>query len=120
MDAGRIRYIAALPKGQQVIDQILDDQNPLSLQKLENQFGIEMLQTLQQDERFMVSLLYYFGVLTITGNGTLGEPILGVPNLVIRGLYIEQLKKYTLPNAQDDQTVERMAQQFYQLPAGDR
>ena len=114
MDAGRIRYISSLPQGQLVLDQILDEQHPLELQKLENQFGVEMLQRIQQDARYMVSLLYYFGVLTIHGVSALGNPVLSVPNLVIRGLYVESLKRQALPNPQDDLKVERLAEQFYQ------
>lgn len=114
MDAGRIRYIAALAKGQQVIDQILDDEHPLELQKLEDQFGVEMLHRVQQDARYMVSLLYFFGVLTINDVSLLGKPVLGIPNLVIRGLYVERLKRQVLPDPQDDITVEHLTEKFYQ------
>jgi hypothetical protein len=114
MDAGRIRYIASLPSGQQVIDQILDEQHALVLQKLEDQFGVEKLHEIQQDKNYMISLLYYFGVLTISGVTELGEPLLGVPNLVIQGLYIQELKKHVLPNPQEGRAVEQLARQFYQ------
>ena len=113
MDAGRINYIAALPDGASVIAQIIDEQTPLLLEKLENHFGIEMLQTLQQDERFMVSLLYYFGVLTIVDNGAAGDPILGVPNLVVQGLYISQLRKKVLANPRDEHAISQVAREFY-------
>ena len=33
LDAGRIRYIASLPQGQPVVDQILDEQHPLEVAK---------------------------------------------------------------------------------------
>lgn len=114
MDAGRIRYIAALPNGHSVIDQIVDDEHPVSLQELEDQFGMEKLREVQQDSRYMLSLLYFFGVLTIRDLGGLGNLVLGVPNLVIRGLYVESLKRHALPRPQDDQLAERLAEQFYQ------
>lgn len=114
MDAGRIRYIAALPNGHSIIDQIVDEEHPVSLQGLEDQFGVEKLREVQQDSRYMLSLLYFFGVLTIRGIGSLGNLVLGVPNLVIRGLYVESLKRQALPRPQDDQLAERLAEQFYQ------
>ncbi len=114
MDAGRIRYIAALPNGHGIIDQIVDDEHPVMLQELENQFGVEKLREVQQDSRYMLSLLYFFGVLTIRDIGELGKLVLGVPNLVIRGLYVERLKRHALPRPQDDQLAESLAEKFYQ------
>ena len=114
MDAGRIRYIAALPNGHSIIGQIVDDEHPIALQALENQFGVEKLREVQQDSRYMLSLLYFFGVLTIRDIGELGKMVLGVPNLVIRGLYVERLKRHALPRPQDDQLAEHLAEQFYQ------
>jgi hypothetical protein len=113
MDAGRIRYIADLPEGGRILEQILDEQTPLTLEKIESQFGVEMLHTLQHDERFMVSLLYFFGVLTITGTGLAGDPILGVPNLVIQGLYVSQLRKSLLDSPKDDNAVSKLAREFF-------
>jgi hypothetical protein len=114
MDAGRIRYIAALPNGHSMIDQIVDDEHPVTLQELESQFGVEKLREVQQDSRYMLSLLYFFGVLTIRDIGDLGKLVLGVPNLVIRGLYMESLKRHALPRPQDDQLAESLAEKFYQ------
>jgi hypothetical protein len=112
MDAGRIRYMAALPAGAAVIDQILDAQNPVVLQRLENQFGVENLREVQQNSHYMLSLLYYFGVLTLQGRSELGEWVLGVPNLVIYGLYIERLKTNALPAARDRLAVTDLVRQF--------
>ncbi|MEN9423934.1 MAG: hypothetical protein RL122_1317 [Pseudomonadota bacterium] len=114
MDAGRIRYMAALPNGHSIIDQIMNDEHPVMLQELENQFGVEKLREVQQDSRYMLSLLYFFGVLTIRDIGELGKLVLGVPNLVIRGLYVERLKRHALPRPQDDQLAESLAEKFYQ------
>ncbi len=114
MDAGKIRYIAALPRGEAVIRKLMDEQTPMLIDALENRFGIEALQELQGEERFMVSLLYYFGVLTLTGRGILGELELGIPNLVTKALYVEALRKRVLPEAQDTDTVRALARQVYQ------
>ena len=114
MDAGKIAYIANLPNGEAIIRQIMDEDNPLLLTSLENRFGIESLRELQSSERFMVSLLYYFGVLTLTGRGMLGELAFGVPNLVIRALYVEELRKRALPDVRDSDKVIHLARGFYQ------
>jgi hypothetical protein len=114
MDAGKISYIANLPNGERVIRQIMDDENPILLDSLENRFGVESLRELQNSERFMVSLLYYFGVLTLTGRGMLGELAFGVPNLVIRALYVEELRKRALPDVRDSDKVIHLARGFYQ------
>jgi hypothetical protein len=114
MDAGKIRYIAGLLNGEALIRQIVDGQIPLLLDALEDRFGVEALREMQSGEKFMVSLLYYFGVLTITGRGVLGELAFGVPNLVIRSLYVEELRKRVLPDAQDTDKVRHLARHFYQ------
>jgi hypothetical protein len=93
MDANKIRYIANLPNGENIIHQLLDEQSPMLLDELEDRFGVEALRELQSGEKFMISLLYYFGVLTIVGRGELGELVFGIPNLVIRALYVEELRK---------------------------
>jgi hypothetical protein len=115
MDASRVRYIASLPEGSNVIANILDEQNPLLLPYLETQFGVEQLHKLQTDPRYMASLLYFFGVLTIGGTaGALEEMKLEVPNRVIFALYVETLREKALPDLADRRHVEALAKQFYQ------
>ncbi|MGB1011558.1 MAG: AAA family ATPase [Thiolinea sp.] len=113
MDAGKIRYIAGLPDGERIVRQILDEQPTLVLDALEDRFGVEALREMQSGQKFMLSLLYYFGVLTITGRSALGELAFGVPNLVIRSLYVEELRKRVLPDAQDGDKVQHLARDFY-------
>ncbi|MGB3919097.1 MAG: AAA family ATPase [Thiothrix litoralis] len=114
MDANKIRYIADLPGGQSLIAHILDEQQALGVTSLEDRFGVESLRDIPRDQRFMGSLLYYFGVLTITGRSAIGELELNAPNLVIRGLYLEELKRKLLPNTQDSDTMQAAAKAFYQ------
>ena len=61
----------------------------------------------------MASLLYYFGVLTLTGQGVLGKAILNIPNLVARSLYVERLCELWLPTYEDRQTLPRLAETVY-------
>lgn len=92
MDAGRIRYIANLEGYREVIDSIIDEQNPVELDTLADDFGVENIGRIKQDKRYMLSLMYYFGILTLGGIASDGSLILTIPNLVVRGLYLEQLK----------------------------
>lgn len=113
-DAGRIRYIAQLPEGSKVMGRIMDEQNPLTLPYLEAQFGVEQLNQLQEDSRYMASLMYFMGILTVQNVVGLGELQLGIPNLTIRALYVQQLLKQSLPHPNDQQSVEKLAKAFYQ------
>lgn len=114
MDANKIAYIASLPTGKGVINSILNEQIPLIVSQLENQFGMEKLRNLKNDPNYMIALLYFFGVLTISGRGAIGGLILSVPNLVIHGLYIAELKERLLPDGMERFMLQQMAEQFYQ------
>lgn len=115
MDASRIRYIAQLPKGAEIVERVLDEEQPLLIPYLESQFGVEHLHKLHNDPRYMLSLLYFFGVLTIKGTaGEFDELALAVPNQVIYALYVEALREKILPTMSERQTVEQLARQFYQ------
>jgi hypothetical protein len=76
MDRSKITYISRLPSGENLIMQAVNDSQPLTIQRLADQFGMtEMLHTVK-DTTFMASLLYFFGVLTLNGNNEFGERIL--------------------------------------------
>ena len=112
MDAGRIRYIANLAQGQTVIDSVLDEEQPATIAQLASDFGVENLERVEQDTDYMLSLLYYFGVLTLGGVDEYGSLILKIPNLV-HALYLEELKRQTLPDIRQEKTAQKIAQQFF-------
>ncbi|WP_020396956.1 AAA family ATPase [Thiolinea disciformis] len=114
MDTARIRYLASQPSGTGVIERILDEENTITLDILETRFGVEKLAELKQDEHYLLSLLYYFGVLTIVDTDILGKLTLGIPNLVTRALYVDELRQRILPAAKERIAVANMAEQFYQ------
>ncbi|MBF0468250.1 MAG: hypothetical protein HQK61_05115 [Desulfamplus sp.] len=60
-----------------------------------------MLSDSSKDHSFLVSFLYYFGVLTIAGDTDDLQSILKVPNLVIKGLYVDRICKMFLPMPDD-------------------
>lgn len=113
MDAGRIRYIAQLDGGQTVIDRILDEQSEVTLDQLSDDFGIENVWRLKQDSRYIVSLMYYFGILTLGGVAFDGSIILKTPNLIVRGLYLERLKLNALPDIKTEENAHQLVKQFY-------
>jgi hypothetical protein len=114
MDRGKIIYISQLPHGEQVILAALNEEKPLAIAQLASRFGVNDMLTGTKDTPFMVSLLYYFGVLTFGGDMPNGQLIFRIPNLVMRKLYVEQLQDLFLPDWTAREEVRRITQQFYQ------
>jgi len=86
MDRNRIDYIARQPHGEALVSAALDTAHPLSVDRLEQRFGVERMLHAPQTEGFLASLLYFFGVLTYSGRDALGKRQLSIPNLVVRKL----------------------------------
>jgi len=113
MDKGKLAYISDLRYGEQVIVQALNQQPLLTLEQLANGFGVEDVLSKPKDVTFIISLLYYFGILTQAGVDEIGELVFQIPNLVIRKLYVEQLKELLLPDLMDQNQSRQLAKQFY-------
>ncbi|HAS51921.1 MAG TPA: AAA family ATPase, partial [Gammaproteobacteria bacterium] len=106
-------YIAELPHGEEVLAQALNGEQGVLIPRLAKRFGVADVLIAVKDQPFMASLLYYFGILTLTGVGILGKSILNIPNLVARALYVERLRETWLPTYEDHQTIPRLAENFY-------
>ncbi len=113
MDRGKLRYIAELPHGEDLLVQALNGEEGIAIPQLAQRFGVADVLAAVKDQPFMASLLYYFGVLTLTGQGILGQAILNIPNLVARSLYVERLRESWLPTYEDRQTIPRLAETVY-------
>jgi hypothetical protein len=100
MDRDRINYIAQLPNGPALIQRICDDSQQVIVPKLHDRFGVKDMLEQEQEEEALASLLYYLGVLTQDKVVALGKLQLRIPNLVIRSLYVEKLRKLLLPDVQ--------------------
>jgi len=112
MDKGKITYISLMPDGGQLIIDALDNNHQIVISELSDRFGVaEVLQT-TKDNQFMVSLLYYFGVLTFDGYDERGYLILRIPNLVVQKLYVERIQEMLLPKSKDE--AGRVVKLFYQ------
>ena len=114
MDRGKLTYIAGLPNGEQVIVQAVNSEPPLTLKQLSNRFGVEDVLYSSKDTRFIISLLYYFGILTLAGETQLLKPCFKIPNLVMQKLYVERLFEKFLPQEQEREQTSLLAEQFYQ------
>jgi hypothetical protein len=114
MDRGKLTYISELPYGEQLIVQALNETSPLSLPLLANRFGVDEMLNAAKDTTFMVSLLYYLGILTLNGETAFGELRFKIPNLVVRKLYVERLGERLLPHKQEREAIRLVTQRFYQ------
>ena len=113
-DEAKLRYISQIPKGRELLLDLMKDNNQLIISDLSDRFGIEqMLSDKSKDLVFMVSFLYYFGVLTIDGETEEGGLILRVPNMVTRGLYVERIQQMLLPEPADRDDGIFTAKQLY-------
>jgi hypothetical protein len=113
MDRGKLSYVSSLLNGESVIFQALNENPPLSLFELADRFGIQDMLSANKDIQFIVSLLYYLGILTLNGETELGQLRFKIPNLVARKLYVERLFEMHLTKSEREQT-GKLAEDFFQ------
>ncbi len=113
MDRGKLSYVSSLLNGESVIFQALNENPPLSLFELADRFGVQDMLSANKDTQFIVSLLYYLGILTLNGETEVGELRFKIPNLVARKLYVERLFEMHLTKSEREQT-SKLAQEFFQ------
>jgi len=115
VDEAKLKYIAQIPKGRDLLMSLMEKDQQVAAEKISKRFGIEeMLTDRSRDNTFLVSFLYYFGVLTIAGDTDDMEVILKVPNLVMRSLYVERIQKMLLPEPDDRDDGKDAAKKVYQ------
>ncbi len=113
-DDAKLRYIAAIPGGKTLLTKLNTDQYDVEILELADRFGVkDILSNTGKDQRFLVSLLYYFGILTLNGETEQGELRLTVPNLVMRKLYVERLQEMLLPEPTERDAGVMAAKQVY-------
>jgi len=114
MDRSKLRYIADLPHGEGVLVQALNGEAGVVIPRLARRFGVADVLAAVKDQPFMASLLYYFGVLTLTGQTDFVEPVLNIPNLVARSLYVERLQELWLDTYEDRTRIPQLRKHFCQ------
>jgi len=105
VDEAKLEYIAQIPRGRDLLMSLVQKNQGVVISDIEDRFGIkEMLTDKSKDNTFLVSFLYYFGILTIAGDTEDLQVILKVPNLVMQSLYVKRVQKMLLPepDARDD------------------
>ena len=114
-DGAKLDYIAQIPGGGQLLLDMVHENAAVVVTALAKRFGIrDLMNDTGRDNAFMVSLLYYFGVLTIDDVTAEGELVLRVPNVVMQKLYVERLALLLLPNPQERDTGKLAARILYQ------
>ena len=114
-DESKLEYIAQIPMGRDLLVNLTQKQHGAVVSQVSKRFGMkEMLEERSKDNSFLVSFLYYFGVLTLDSESDEGELILKVPNLVIQSLYVERVHKMFLPEPADRDDGRFAGKQVYQ------
>jgi hypothetical protein len=114
VDESKLEYIAQIPRGSDLLMSLMENDQQVVASRISKRFGIrEMLTDKSRDKAFLVSFLYYFGVLTIAGDTEDLKVILKVPNLVMQGLYVERVGKMLLPEPDDRDDGKLAAEKVY-------
>ena len=114
MDRNKLVYVSRLPHGESVLVKALSSDAALTIPQLAQRFGVQDVLAALKDETFMVSLLYYFGVLTWVGVTAFNEETFKIPNLVARSLYVERLQELWLPEYEDQALIQQISKRFCQ------
>jgi len=115
MDLGKLTYLSRLPNGRAIIWQALNGSPPLAMSLLANRFGVDQMLKTTQSNQFIISLLYYLGILTLDGKTEkLKKLRFKIPNLVVRKLHVEHLLAMLLPIEPEREEVRLLAEEFYQ------
>jgi hypothetical protein len=115
VDESKLEYMARMPRGRDLLMNLVQKNHELIVFDIEDRFGIkEMLSDQSKDNMFLASFLYYFGVLTLAGDTPDLKVRLKVPNLVIKSLYVDRIQKMLLPDPGDRDEGANAAEQVYQ------
>ena len=115
VDESKLEYIAQISRGRDLLMNLVQKDQEVVISDIEDRFCIkDMLTDKSKGNTFLVSFLYYFGVLTIAGDTEDLKVILKVPNLVMLGLYVERIQKMLLPEPEDRDDGRDAAELVYQ------
>ena len=115
MDAAKLEYISQIPYGRQLLLSVMREKRRATVTELHDRFGIrEMLANRSKDSGFMVSFLYFFGVLTLSEITATGKLELKIPNLAIRRLYADRIQEMLLPEPRERDDGVTAAEKLYQ------
>jgi Predicted AAA-ATPase len=114
-DESKLQYIAQVPNGRDLLIQLTQNAHEVVVSRISTRFGIsEMLNDSSKDNTFLVSFLYFFGVLTLSGETDDLRVKLKVPNLVMQGLYVERVQQMLFPEPESRDEGKFAAEKVYQ------
>jgi len=114
-DESKLEYLSQIPKGRDLLMNLVENEYQVIASTINKRFGIrEMLSDRSKDSPFLVSFLYYFGVLTIAEDTEDLKVILKVPNLVMKSLYVDRVYNMLLPEPNDRDDGRDAAELVYQ------
>ncbi|MBF0468902.1 MAG: AAA family ATPase [Desulfamplus sp.] len=97
-DESKLEYIAKIPDGRELLMNLVEKEHKVVISEIQDRFGIQqMLNDSSKDQTFLVSFLYFFGVLTISEDTESLKSTLKVPNMVMKSLYVDRICKMLLP-----------------------
>ncbi len=101
-DEGKLDYLAQVAAGRDAVIDMIRKDEPLEVPQILDRFTLhEMLERSAQDSSFLGAYLYYFGMVTLAGETSRRNWLLETPNEVVRGLYVERIRRLLLPLGAD-------------------
>lgn len=111
IDETKLAFLSRSEPGARLVTQLSESEEPIEILGLESQISLEDLLTrVAEDRRFVASLLYYLGLLTLADT----PQRLRVPNLVVRKLYLDRLLRLRLTKPEDRNQAEATVLAFFQ------
>ncbi len=109
-DEGKLDYLAAVAAGKDAVIDMIRTEEPLEVAAIHDRFTLrELLDRSAQDASFIGAYLYYFGMVTLGGETSRRTWLLETPNEVVRGLYIERIRRLLMPLGVDRTAIMKPA-----------
>ncbi|MCP4900534.1 MAG: AAA family ATPase, partial [bacterium] len=103
-------YLAQVAAGRDAVVDMIRRDEPLEVPAILDRFTLrELLERSAQDTSFLGAYLYYFGMVTLAGESARRTWNLVTPNEVVRGLYVERIRRLLMPLGADRTAVMKPA-----------
>ncbi len=113
MDRKRLLFVTGLLEGESLLLEALCQEEGVQISDISDRFGAEAMLQQDRDKETIISLLYYFGVLTLAGVVGFNKLALKIPNLVSRSLYIQQFQQIYLSSAEDHHSLSNIPENLF-------
>lgn len=112
IDREKLRFLAQSPATREVIEKLAEGDGTIAVAQLERSFSMrDLASRIGQERGKAASFLYYLGLLTQVS----GAPSwrLGIPNLVMRKIFLERLLEIYLPQPEASDEARQLARRFF-------